>query len=72
VTWKFTQHDGLISLHAADPQTLAHQTWSLPRETLQKPVVVRGSATIGQDDDSWVVVAGEGNQLEIQARTSGK
>jgi hypothetical protein len=72
VTWKLTQHDGLTSLNASDSQTLAHQAWSLPANKLDKPVVIRGTATVVQDGDSWLVVAGEGTQLGIQARTSGK
>ena len=72
VTWKLTQHNGVIALSAADSQTLAHQAWSLPVSRFEKPVVIRGSATVVQDGDSWLVVAGEGTGIEIQARTSGK
>jgi hypothetical protein len=72
VTWKLTRHNGVVSLSAADSQTLAHQTWSLPGSRFDKPVVVRGSATVVQDGDSWLVVAGEGTGLEIQARTFEK
>jgi len=68
VTWKFTQQNGVVSLKATDSKTLAHQTWSLPADKFQKPVVVGGTATVTQDADAWLVDAGEGTQLEVQAR----
>ena len=72
VAWKLTQHDGLTSLSASGPETLAHQAWSLPANKLLKPVVMVGTATVVQDGDSWLVVAGEGTRLEIQARSTGQ
>jgi hypothetical protein len=52
---------------ASDSQTLAHQTWSLPTDKFGKPVVIRGAATVAQDGERWLVDAGEGTQLEVQA-----
>jgi hypothetical protein len=72
VRWKLTQQDGLTSLTAAGFSSLVHQTWSLPGNKLDKPVVIGGTATVVRDDDSWLVVAGEGTRLEVQARTSGR
>jgi len=72
VTWKLTERDGLASLQAFDSQTLAHQAWSLPGARFAKPVVTRGNATVVQDGDAWLVDAGEGTQLEVQAETSRK
>jgi hypothetical protein len=72
VAWKLTQHDGLTSLSASGPETLAHQAWSLPATKLLKPVVMGGTATVVLDGDSWLVVAGEGTRLEIQARSTGQ
>jgi hypothetical protein len=72
VRWKLTQDDGIASLKAADSQTLAHQTWSLPGSRFDKPVVIRGTATVMQAGDSWLVIAGEGTRLQVQVRTSGK
>jgi hypothetical protein len=70
INWKLTEHDGLTVIEAVDSQTLDHQTWSLPVARFDKPVVSRGNAAIVQDGNSWLVVAGGGTQLEIQARTS--
>jgi hypothetical protein len=72
VRWKVTDHDGLASLQAADDQTLIHQTWSLPGNKFDKPVVIRGTATVAQVGGSWLVVAGEGTELEFQVRRSRK
>jgi hypothetical protein len=72
IRWNLTEHDGLALLEAADFETLVHQTWSLPANKFDKPVVTRGTATVEQHDGSWLVVAGEGTQLEVQARTSGQ
>jgi hypothetical protein len=72
VEWTFTERDGLASLKAADFQTLAHQTWSLPADTFGRPAVIRGNATVSQDGNAWIVDAGEGNQLEMQVRISRK
>jgi len=72
VEWILTERDGLASLKANDSQTLAHQTWSLPADTFDKPVVIRGAGMVWQDGDAWVVDASEGNRLEVQARISRK
>jgi hypothetical protein len=72
VRWRLTEQDGLASLQAAGSPSLVHQTWSLPGNKLDKPVVIGGTATVVRDADAWIVVAGEGTQLEVQARTSGK
>jgi len=68
VRWRLTERDGLASLEAADPKTLAHQTWRFPGDKFEEPTVVHGSATVRQNGSAWLVVAGEGTQLELQAR----
>jgi hypothetical protein len=72
VEWTLTERDGLVSLKATDSQTLAHQTWSLPADKFGKPVVIRGTATVSEGGDAWIVDAGEVNQLEIQTRATQK
>jgi hypothetical protein len=72
VKWKLTERDGVASLVAAGPQTLAHQTWRFPSDKFSEPTIVRGSAAIRRDTGGWLVVAGEGNQLEVEARTSNQ
>jgi hypothetical protein len=72
VVWKLNERDGLASLEAADPQTLAHQAWTFPSNKFGKPTVVRGAATVHQDGARWIVVAGEGNRLTVEARKSSQ
>jgi hypothetical protein len=72
VSWKLTERGGLASLTVSGSQTLAHQTWSLPTEKFSKPVVTRGAATVMQNGERWLVDAGEGTQLEVQAGTTQK
>lgn len=72
VRWKLTERDGLASLNAADPKTLAHQTWRFPVDKFSQPTIVRGSARVRQEGDGWIVIAGEGTQLDVQARTLGQ
>jgi hypothetical protein len=72
VTWKLTERYGLASLSVSDSQILAHQTWSFPANRYEKPVVMQGHATVVQDGDAWLVDAGEGTRLEIQAETVRK
>jgi len=71
VTWKLMERSGLASLQAADATSLAHDAWRFPAEKYGKPVVIRGSATIVQDSGGWIVVAGDGKKLEVEARVSG-
>jgi peptidoglycan/xylan/chitin deacetylase (PgdA/CDA1 family) len=72
VRWRLTERDGLASLEASDSKTLAHLAWRFPADKFAKPSVVRGAATVRQFADGWVVVAGEGTQLEVQARAVTK
>jgi hypothetical protein len=72
VKWRLTEHDGLASLEAVAPQTLVHQTWRLPIETFGQPRVVQGAAGVVADRHGWLVVAGEGKQLKVEARSLDK
>jgi Polysaccharide deacetylase len=72
VQWEFTERDGVASLTASNSSSLAHQTWSFPAKNFAKPLVIKGSATVSQDGDSWLVNAGDTTTLEVQARTPGQ
>ncbi len=68
VRWKFSEHDRQALIQATHPQTLAHQTWWLPMSRFSDPKVIQGSATVLGDSDGWLIVAGEGKDLEVKAR----
>lgn len=67
VEWKLTEHDQLASLEARGPHTLNHQTWWLPASRFTRPTVVQGAATVMGCDEGWLVVAGDGEHLKVEA-----
>jgi len=72
VNWRWTERDGLARLEASDPTSLSHFAWKIPAERYGEPGLTRGSAEIVKASDGWIVVAGEGNQLEVQAKVTGR
>ena len=56
VDWKLTERDGRAFLNAADPQTLAHESWWLPANKFSRPdeckARARSSGT-GMVGESW-------------------
>jgi len=72
VEWTWTERDGLATLKATNSESLAHDTWNLPADRFDRPVVIRGTVTVSENGDAWLLDAGDGNQLEVQARISRK
>jgi hypothetical protein len=69
VNWKLAEHEGLASLETSAPRTLAHQTWRFPKRKFGHPRIVEGTAAaVLEDDDGWLVIAGEGNHLKVETR----
>ena len=46
---------------------MTHQTWWLPAAKFTHPTVVQGSAAVVGCDDGWLVIAGEGKYLRVEA-----
>jgi hypothetical protein len=67
VRWKLSEQSHRASLEAVHPQTLFHQTWSFPVTKFSRPQVVQGVASIQQDHNSWLIVAGEGKYLKVES-----
>ncbi|MFZ0466790.1 MAG: polysaccharide deacetylase family protein [Candidatus Acidiferrales bacterium] len=68
VRWKLTERNGQALLYAAQPQSLAHQTWWFPSSAFGgQPKVIQGSATVVRATGGWMIVAGEGKRLEVEA-----
>ena len=65
------QGDGVL-LEAKSAETLAHLTWSFPKTRFGKPEAVRGAAAVPEQGDAWLIVAGDGNQLAVEARMLSK
>lgn len=66
VKWKVSEQSGMLTVGATHPETLAHDTWSLPVAKYSRPVVVRGAAEVSQQEGHWMVIAGPCRQLEFQ------
>ncbi|HZU22480.1 MAG TPA: hypothetical protein VE998_06570 [Terriglobales bacterium] len=50
------------------PKSLEHFTWILPRGLYREPKVERGSATIRNDGENWLIIAGNCRRLEVRFR----
>jgi hypothetical protein len=59
--------NGTYYVTADHPDSLAHQTWLLPRKAYGRPVIDNGQATIAENGEHWIVVAGEGKHLRFYA-----
>ncbi|HEV2490520.1 MAG TPA: hypothetical protein VGT03_11970 [Candidatus Acidoferrales bacterium] len=68
VNWNLSDRDGQAVLTASHPHTLAHQSWLFPSAKFAEPSVIEGAATVHQEGDSWLLVAGEGTHLKAEAR----
>ncbi|MGA8154002.1 MAG: hypothetical protein WB952_23835 [Terriglobales bacterium] len=68
VTWKTSDDDGQVTISATHPQSLAHATWRIPSSRFSEPVVIRGSAHVVRGSDAWLVVAGEGKELQFKTQ----
>ena len=42
-------------------------TWTLPKQAFSRPVVVKGLASIDDDDQSWLIRAWDVKSLAIEA-----
>ncbi|MGH9499659.1 MAG: hypothetical protein ACRD3L_11015 [Terriglobales bacterium] len=68
VLWSTSQNGQEFTITATHPVSLQHDTWRLSAGTFSEPVIVQGSAQVIRDDDSWMVIAREGKQLQFQAK----
>ena len=72
VNWQTSDDGGRITIAATHPQSLAHATWRIPASRFSEPFVVRGSAHVVRDSAAWMVVAGEGKELQFETRLVSK
>jgi hypothetical protein len=66
VTWSDSEDGDRVSITAAHPVDLQHDTWRLPAGSFSEPVVVQGSAQVVRDRDAWMVIAQEGKELRFE------
>jgi hypothetical protein len=67
VDWSLSQEGHFMKLDASDPTNLEHFAWFLPGRAFTHPTVVTGSATVTKHTDGWLIVAGPGTHIEIEA-----
>jgi hypothetical protein len=65
VRWSMQREQGGELIAASHPHSLEHFTWRLPKSVYQRPAVVAGTATVGEDPGHWRVVAGPGTTLRF-------
>jgi peptidoglycan/xylan/chitin deacetylase (PgdA/CDA1 family) len=68
VKWKVAQNRGIAAVSATHPVSLEHQAWSLPASRFAEPSIVRGNAKVIRVDDSWIVIAGNGTELQFETK----
>jgi len=66
VSWTTTDDSGRVTISATHPQNLAHTTWRIPASRFSEPVIVHGSARVVRGGDAWLVIAGEGKELQFE------
>ncbi len=67
VDWQVSPEGRGIKLAATHPQDLEHQSWWFPAARFSELRIVHGSAKIVREEGGWLVVAGSGNHLELEA-----
>jgi len=72
VTCQTSEDGGQITIAATHPRSLAHATWRIPTSRFSEPLVVRGSAHVVRDSGAWMVVAGEGKELQFETKLVSK
>ncbi|PYX20906.1 MAG: hypothetical protein DMG82_20480 [Acidobacteria bacterium] len=72
VQWKMSDNGDLVTVEATHPQTLNHETWRIPAGRFSQPRIVAGSARVTRDKDAWMVIAGDGRNLQFETETLTK
>jgi hypothetical protein len=72
VHWSMSRDGGTVTIKASHPQTLEHMTWRFPFHEDVPPVVLRGAARVSKDNNSWMVIAGAGKELEFKTRSADR
>jgi hypothetical protein len=68
VVWQTLDAGESLRIQAEHENSLAQQTWMLPKQAFQEPKVTSGKADVRDGGDEWLVVAGETKELAFEAR----
>jgi hypothetical protein len=69
VSWRMSDNGGLVTVEATHPETLNHETWRIPAGRFAQPKILAGSARVIRDKDAWMVIAGDGRDLQFETET---
>jgi hypothetical protein len=58
---------GQMQVRASHPADLGGMAWVYPKKSYAKPIVIEGAATVLERSDDWLVQAGAGKSLLVQA-----
>lgn len=72
VDWSTSEDGQRVTIKASHPVNLEHNTWRLPADRFSEPVVVQGAAQTVRDGDVWMVIAGEGRELQFETTKVNK
>jgi hypothetical protein len=72
VNWMVSRHDGRVEIKATHPETLEHQTWIFPETRFAVPRISSGVGEVKKVQDGWLVIAGAGKALGIEAQSLGQ
>lgn len=68
VKWRTTEKDGLLTLEASHPRTIAHFAWQLPCARYTSPRILSGHAIVTEDHGTWIVAAQSDIKLTFETR----
>ena len=72
VKWKMSDNGSVVTVEATHPQTLQHETWRVPTSRFGQPKIIEGSAQVTRDNETWMIVAGDGKELRFETETLTK
>jgi hypothetical protein len=72
VKWKVSDNSGVVTVEANHPQTLNRETWRMPANRFAEPKIVLGTAKVVRSDDAWMIIAGDGKNLQFETETLTK
>jgi hypothetical protein len=70
MTWSIGEEvPGTQRFLARHDETLAQQTWVLPTSRYAKPRILKGIAKVSRSGADWLVVAGDGKELQFESKS---
>lgn len=68
VRWELKEDQGLYTISASHPESLARMAWVLSADSYDKPVISEGNGTVRRENNQWIVTAGKGIKITIRLK----